>query len=240
MSAPVSGKFQDHYLVMGVEPKADSETIQAAYNKLAQKYHPKNPETGNAERFESLNLAYEVLSDASLRSAFDTLKGVDQAAGNPKFTGLDFFQALQHGSALRSAVLCVLYDRRRLNSYKPTLSLRHLEGMLQVTGEDLHFAVWYLKQRNYVINDDKSSLQITVEGMDYIEQHRPSADDVMPLIREDALATPKAEPAKAPAAEAKVAEPILNVLNRNLQRSYGAEETRPPIGVRREDTKPTR
>ena len=42
MSAPVSGNFQDHYSLLGIEPSADAETIQAAYARLAEKYHPNN------------------------------------------------------------------------------------------------------------------------------------------------------------------------------------------------------
>jgi hypothetical protein len=47
MSSPLAGKFQDHYLILNVEPKSDSEAIQAAYTKLAQKFHPNNLETGD-------------------------------------------------------------------------------------------------------------------------------------------------------------------------------------------------
>ncbi|HWZ30687.1 MAG TPA: DnaJ domain-containing protein [Bryobacteraceae bacterium] len=228
MSAPVSGKFQDHYIVLGIEPKADSETIQAAYGKLAQEYHPNNPETGNREKFDGVNLAYEILSDPSLRIEFDKLKGIDHDAGDPKFTGVDFFDALEQGTALRSALLCILYDRRRTRSFKPSLSMRHLEGMLHVTAEELNFALWYLKQRGLVLSDDKSSLQITVVGMDYLEQNRPSAEAVMPLIKPEALSQPKPQPhpqpEKLPAAEAKTSEPVLNVLNRALQ-SYVPEES---------------
>jgi len=220
MSAPVSGKFQDHYIVLGLDPKSDSEAIQTAYSKLAQKYHPNNAETGDENKFEAVNLAYEVLSDPSLRAGFDQVKGVDHEAGNPKFTGTAFFQALEQGAALRAAVLCILYDRRRVKSFKPSLSMRHLESMLHVTAEQLNFALWYLKQRGLVVNDDKSSMEITVEGMDHLEQNRPSADAVMPLIKPSALAQPE----KPPSGETKAAEPVLNVLSRALQRNTASEE----------------
>ena len=87
MSSSVSGKFQDYYIVLGIEPRSDSETIQAAYTKLAQKYHPSNVETGNEEKFDQINTAYEILSDPALRLEFDKVKGVDQDTGNPTFSG---------------------------------------------------------------------------------------------------------------------------------------------------------
>jgi DnaJ domain len=219
MSSGVAGKFQDHYLLLGLDPKADSETIQAAYAKAAEKYHPHNPETGDDEKFEAVNLAYEVLSDPVLRASFDKLKGVDHESGRPKFSGADFFPALEQASALRSAILCLLYDRRRLNPSKPSLSMRHLDGMLQVTPDELNFALWYLKQRGLVINDDKSSVQITVEGMDQLEKRRPAAEAVMALVKPEAITEASTSP-QAPAVESKVPEPVLNVLNRALSRSY--------------------
>ena len=230
MSTPVSGTFQDHYIVLGIDPNADSETIQAAYAKLAPKYHPSNAETGDRNKFEVLNQAYEVLSDPSLRASFDQVKGIDHEAGNPKFTGAEFFSALAQGAVLRSAILCVLYDRRRVKSFKPSLSMRQLESILHGTAGELNFALWYLKQRGFVANDDKSSMEISVEGMDYLEQNRPSAEAVMPFIKREALANqPQSEMPQV--AETKLGEPVLNVLRRALQRNSPSEDTQnlPPL-----------
>jgi len=218
MSSGPAGKFQDHYVLLGIETNADSETIQAAYSRLAQKFHPNNAEFGDKTKFEAVNMAFEVLSDPSLRASFDKVKGVDHEAGNPKFSGPGFFQALEDGAALRSAILCLLYDRRRIKSFKPSLSLRHLEGMLQVEVDELNFALWYIKQRGFAVNDDKSSMAITVEGMDYLEKNRPSPEAVMKFIRADALLNttaavkPQKPAEKAPASD----EPVLNVLSRAL------------------------
>ena len=195
MSAPLAGKFQDHYELLGVEPTADTEAIQAAYGSLAKKYHPSNPETGDEEKFEAINLAYEVLSDPQTRRDFDKVKGIgvkeEQA---PQFSGLDFFVSMGREASLRMAVLCVLYDRRRANPFRPSLSLRHMEGILAATSDEIEFALWYLKQRQYVKSDDKSSLQITVDGMDFLESNRPSPEVVMPLIKPRSVANSKFSP----------------------------------------------
>jgi curved DNA-binding protein CbpA len=204
MSSSVGGKFQDHYIVLGVEPNADSAAIQAAYAKLTEKH------AGDKGKLDTLTQAFEVLSDPALRESFDQVKGVDKEGGNPKFSGAEFFDALEQSAGLRAAVLCILYDRMRVKSFKPSLSMRNLEGMLHVKGEALNFGLWYLKKRGFVFNDDKSSLAITVEGMDYLEQNRPSADVVMHFIKPESLANP----AKAP-----ITEPVLNVLGRALSRT---------------------
>ncbi len=221
MSGSAPAKFQDHYAILGVDPKASSETIQAAYTKLAEKYQPGNWETGDPQKFESINLAFEVLSDATLRAGFDQLKGVNQNEGAPTFSGLEFFEALKQGTDLRAAVLCVLYDRRRLMPFKPSLSIRHLENMLHVTTEELNFALWYLKQRALVTNDDKSSLLITVDGMDHLERNPPAPESVMRFVKTKAIADKapeKIKEAPAPVEAPPARESVLSVLNRALSR----------------------
>ncbi len=211
MSSSAPGKFQDHYAVLGVDPKSDSETIQQAYAKLAQRYNPKNSATADAEKFEAINLAYEVLSDAELRSGFDKLKGVGQE-NTPKFSGPGFFDALGRETLMRSAVLCILYDRRRTKPSTPSLSMRRLENILDATTDELTSVLWYLKQRGLVASDDKSSLQITVDGMDFLESRKPSPDEVMPFIKPDGLAQPPSKPVQSN--QPAQPESILSVMNR--------------------------
>jgi hypothetical protein len=81
--------------------------------------------------------------------------------------------------------------------------------MLTATEEELNFALWYLKQRSYVVSDDKSSLQITVEGMDFLEGGHPSPEVVMPFVKAAAQpGAPEAAPTEPlPAAELAVAVP---------------------------------
>jgi len=225
MSAPIAGKFLDHYAVLGIDPKSDSETIQQAYSKLAQKYRP-NAATADPEKFEALNLAYEVLSDPQQRVLFDKVKGVGQDDGSPKFTGVGFFAALGREAVLRMVVLCVLYDRRLTKASAPSLSMRHLELIVDATAAELSSAVWYLKQRGLAAADDKSSLQITVAGMDFLEGNRPLPEDVMPLIKPTAIAfpqtrSPQVKPSEQvasqpPTAAQRDGESVLTSLNRVL------------------------
>jgi hypothetical protein len=229
MSAPLAGKFQDHYQVLGIDSKSDSGTIQAAYTKLAQKFHSRNKDTGNQEKFEAVNLAYEILSNPALRQEFDKLKGIDQKEGPPKFSGLEFFDAMGRDAAVRLAVLCVLYDRRRTKPFTPSLSMRHMEALLDVKIEELNFALWYLKYRGFAASDDKSSLVITVDGINYLETNKPSPEVVMPLIRQAPVEEPRADapekaaingapvsPAAADRTQAADKESVHNILSRAL------------------------
>ena len=212
MSASPAGKFQDQYAILGIDPKSDSETIQQAYAKLAQKYFPGNATTGNQEMFDSINAAYECLSDPELRGIFDKLKGVGQEEGGPKFSGYEFFDAFGRDTSLRTAVLCVLCDRRRTKPSTPSLSMRHLELIVEATPQEISSAIWYLKQRGLAASDDKSSIQITVDGMDLLERTKPSPEDVLPFIKETAIAIPKEQPGNGEGS-------TLSTLNRALVRT---------------------
>jgi curved DNA-binding protein CbpA len=199
MSAPPAGKYNDHYAILGVDSSADQEMLERAYARLLEKYGPDNIDTRDDVKMAVVSLAYETLSDPEKRQEFDTLKGIAGGDGRPKFMGIDFFDVLGREVGLRGALLCILYDRRRNRPTVPALSMRHIEAMLDAPMEALTFALWYLKQRGYVTNDDKSNLQITVEGMDFLETHRPNPDDVMPFIKPAAISGRQLPPKPAPA-----------------------------------------
>src|SRR5580658_7322383 len=188
MSATLAPKLQDHYALLGVDPQSDPDTMHQAYANQARKYRPQNSLTGDAEMFDAINMAYEVLSDPVRRRQFDELHGTGQEAGGPKFSGVEFFNALGRETALRSAILCLLYDRRRTRPSAPGVSMRSIEIMVEATAVELSSALWYLKQRGLAASDDKSSLAITVDGMDFLVNEKLRPEDVMAFIKPVAIA----------------------------------------------------
>jgi hypothetical protein len=62
----------DAYRVLQVDPSAEPEVIEAAFRRLARKYHPDvNPEPGAAARMRELSAAYDVLRDHARRAEYD-------------------------------------------------------------------------------------------------------------------------------------------------------------------------
>ncbi|MGN0065678.1 MAG: molecular chaperone DnaJ [Nocardioides sp.] len=71
---------QDLYEILGVSRDADGDAIKKAYRKLARQLHPDvNPDPVAQEKFKDVSKAYEVLSDAQKRAAYD--RGGDPFGG---------------------------------------------------------------------------------------------------------------------------------------------------------------
>jgi ribosomal protein L37AE/L43A len=63
-----------YYEILGITKEATQEEIKKAFKRLAQKYHPdRNPGNSEAEsKFKRINEAYQVLSNAADRAAYNT------------------------------------------------------------------------------------------------------------------------------------------------------------------------
>ena len=109
-------KKKDYYEVLGVNRDAADEDLKKSYRKLAMKWHPdRNPDNPKAEEhFKEAKEAYEMLSDANKRAAYDQYghAGVDASAaagagagyGNFSDAFGDIFGDIFGGGRQRSSV----------------------------------------------------------------------------------------------------------------------------------------
>ena len=162
----------DYYETLQISPNADPDTVQRVFRLLAQRFHPDNKETGDAERFRALHEAYSILSVPERRAQYDVNH---QALRQERWRfaasvkGGDDFENEQQ---IRCTLLEILYARRRAEPGNPSFSPYELAQLTGQPREHMEFTVWYLAQKKFVTRDDQSRLAITADGVDYIEQQR--------------------------------------------------------------------
>lgn len=72
---------QDFYALLDIQPAATETEIRRAYRRTALKYHPdkiKNPTAADIDKFHFLQIAYDVLSDTSVRQLYDNAREARQ------------------------------------------------------------------------------------------------------------------------------------------------------------------
>jgi len=173
----------NYYDLLQIHPRAEMETIHRVYRLFAARYHPDNRQTGDAERFRVIREAYDVLSDPECRAAYDRRLEEDQPAALPIFQSREFTDGIDAEAKIRIGVLCLLYAKRRANPDLAALSMLDLENLMAFPREHLQFAMWYLKGRHYISQDDRSSFVITAEGVDYLESQLPNNEILYKIFR---------------------------------------------------------
>jgi curved DNA-binding protein CbpA len=191
----------DHYEILQISRNADMETIHRVYRMMATRFHPDNPRTGDTEIFLRLKRSYEVLSDPAQRAKYDCTLQAKEEEPLPIFELEDFVHGLKGEVNRRLGVLSLLYNRRRANADKPGLSVMDLEKRMAFPREHLNFALWYLKAKGYVRQEDNSDCGITADGIDYIETHSATDDLVKRLIHGGPEADTDDTAARKPAGE---------------------------------------
>ena len=88
---------RDYYEVLGVPKNASEDEIKKAYRKLAMKHHPDRNQGDGAkaaeEKFKEAKEAYEMLSDAQKRAAYDRFGHAAFEMGGAPGSGAGFRNA---------------------------------------------------------------------------------------------------------------------------------------------------
>jgi curved DNA-binding protein len=174
----------NYYDLLQINPRAEVETIDRVYRILASRYHPDNQQTGDAERFRTLTDAYQLLKDPVKRKEYDRQFEVTPAGPLPIFLGREFTEGIDAEAKIRIGVLCLLYSKRRANPDYAALSLLDMENIMAFPRERLLFALWYLRAKRFVLQDDRSSFIIAAEGVDYLESQLPTNQILYKIFRD--------------------------------------------------------
>ncbi|MGC8550672.1 MAG: J domain-containing protein [Acidobacteriaceae bacterium] len=165
-------KQVDYYEFLQISPNADQETIHRVYHFLAMRFHPDNPESGDADKFNTLKRAYDVLSDPASRAQYDLHREHEAPHYTPLSSAVDFMDQMEGEHNRRLALMAVLYYRRRSTPMSPGVSLAEVESRMGFPRDYLDFTTWYLERKGYITRADNSDFTITVDGVDFVETQR--------------------------------------------------------------------
>jgi curved DNA-binding protein len=167
--------FVDYYEILQISPNADPETVHRIYRIQAQRFHPDNQESGNAEKFKLLSEAYQVLSDPERRTFYDGEHRRIRASAPEMLDALRPAPKLKDEVQRREEILLLLYRKRLAHPENPSLTLRDLERLLDTSKDQLEFSLWYLKESGYLLRTDSAHHTITIKGVQLAEtlNHQP-------------------------------------------------------------------
>lgn len=105
----------DYYATLQIDPTAGQDMIDAAYRRLAARFHPDvAPSRGAAERMRIINEAYHVLSNPERRRAYDLLRGTPLRPPVPPAANADLGRPAAERPALAETrpIVCASCGRR--------------------------------------------------------------------------------------------------------------------------------
>jgi hypothetical protein len=172
----------DHYEVLQLSPRADMETVHRVFRIMASRFHPDNPESGDADKFLLLTEAYTILSDPEKRARYDAIRADRKPGPLPLFQAKAFVDEKAGEANRRLGVLCLLYAQRRRTPEHPSLTLLEIEALMGYPREYLEFTFWYLREKEYIKRADCSDFALTVAGVDFVEEHMPAESVLQRLI----------------------------------------------------------
>lgn len=162
----------DYYEALQVSPSAEADTIHRVYRLLAQRFHPDNRETGDANRFRLVSEAYQQLSDPARRARYDILHHQRQKDRlRIVSTGATAEEDFELEHINRLTVLEALQSKRKLEPNTSGMPVTELEQLTGRPREHLEFTIWYLVQKKFAQRDDSARMLITAEGVDFLEQN---------------------------------------------------------------------
>jgi hypothetical protein len=183
-----AGNRIDYYSLLEVNPTAEPCMIDAAYEFLAHRYHPQNPQTANVAIYERLAEAYEVLSDPVKRTEYDLERRANKSG--------DVAKGDRNRNTIRSKraqMLEMLYWRRVESPYKPIITIHEFETILKIPKEQLEFNLWFLRDKGMIIRSDNACFVISADGVAAVE-----------MLEESEMSKPDAEQSEEQAAEAQL------------------------------------
>jgi curved DNA-binding protein len=158
----------DHYEILQLSPSADRDTIDRVFRHLAKRFHPDNPETGDAEHYGRIREAFEVLADPERRASYDATYEREREARWRVFDQDSAGDDVTADRQVREAILSLLYTARRNDPDRPGVGIVEMERVLGCPEEHMKFHIWYLRENGWLTRLETGAFAITASGVDRV------------------------------------------------------------------------
>lgn len=166
-----NGSFIDYYDLLMISPAADVEMLEAAVRVGLARYNPKNEKTGDKHKFELVKQAYLTLSNPQARAVYDREHKLHSQIP-PREVSEDITpEDIEIEKEKRQRVLVVLYARLRGRSHDPGVTVPQIGESLGFTPDDLHFSLWFLREKKWITRMENGSFRISAEGVEWVEDY---------------------------------------------------------------------
>jgi hypothetical protein len=82
----------------------------------------------------------------------------------------ELIDVVEKESVIRFTVMRALYENKRANPHGGGLTMLQLQNASNVAQDDLAFSSWYLRTKKLMLMNDRSIVDITLEGIDFFEK----------------------------------------------------------------------
>ena len=167
--------FIDFYATLEIEYTSEPAEIESQFFELGQRLHPDVPVTGDAEKFEELTLAFQVLRDPKSREQYDQVYLNEKAEDSFDSAKIDCSDAELENMDLakeandRIEIMRKFYERRRIDHKNSGLASGSLDGVVNCSPAMIEFHLWYCLAKGWLFREEGGQLSITATGADYIE-----------------------------------------------------------------------
>jgi curved DNA-binding protein CbpA len=188
-----ANRLADFYEILQLSPRADRDTIERVFRHLAKRYHPDNPDSGNADTFSGIAEAYRVLSDPEQRARYDIAYEQLKAAQWRIFDQETTRSEVASDARIRRAILALTYAARRNDNANPGVGSLELEHILGCPESLMGFHLWYQREQGLIQRDHTGRFAITAAGVSHVlEGGGPAKPDANRLSAGERPVTPAA------------------------------------------------
>ena len=164
-----NGNLIDYYEFLMISPTADRQMIEWAARLMLARYDPQKSKTPDEKKCQQAKEAFRTLADPKRRAAYDAELGPKQPAARLDVKATVTRQDVVDAQQMRQAIMLVLYQAVLRQPRDPDVGRTELARQIGVQTQDLEFALWFLRERDWITATQAGSYSITVIGAEWVE-----------------------------------------------------------------------